>query len=87
MVLPYMYGSLPNFVEISQIGIVDINLNFIVKLLNSWYDEHFKTFMLDHSGKMTLLQHSELGDTYPLTAYFVGDKHMVTMKHHIVYQC
>lgn len=43
--------------------------------------------MLDQSGKMSLLQHSELGDTYPLTAYFVGDKHMETLKRHTVCQC
>lgn len=88
MVLPYgSTGGLPDFVEISQIVIVDNNLSFIVKFLNSWYDEHFRAFMLDHSGKMTLLQHSELGDTYPLAAYFVEGKRMVTLKRHIVCQC
>lgn len=63
IVLPY--GStcgLPDFVEISQIVIVDSSLSFTVKLLNSWYD--FRAFMLDPSGKMTLVQHSDLGDTY-----------------------
>ncbi|KAF3844268.1 hypothetical protein F7725_013609 [Dissostichus mawsoni] len=80
MVLPYgSTGGLPDFVEISQIVIVDNNLSFIVKFLNSWYDEHFRAFMLDHSGKMTLLQHSELGDTYPLAAYFVEGKRMMDL--------
>lgn len=87
MVLPYgSAGGLPNFVEISQIVIVDSSLTFIVKVLNSWYVEHFRAFMLDYSGKMTLLKHCELGDTYPLTAYFVGCKRMVTLKRHIVCQ-
>ena len=35
-------GGLSNFVEISQIVIVDSDLNFIVKLLNSWYYEHLR---------------------------------------------
>ena len=88
MVLPYgSTGGIPDFVMISQIVIVDGSVSFIVKMLNSWYDEHFRAFMLDHSGKMTLVQHSELGDTYPLTAYFVGGKLMVTLKRHIVCQC
>lgn len=87
MVLPYgPTGGLPDFVEISQIVIVDSNIGFIVKLLNSWYDEHFRAFVLNHTGKMTLVQHNELGHTYPMTAYFVGGKHMVTLKRHIVCQ-
>ena len=80
-------GGLPDFVEILQIVIVDSNLSFIVKLLNSWYDEHFRAFILDHTGKMTLLQHIEFADPYPLMAYFVGCKCMVALKRHIVCQC
>ena len=88
MVLPHgSTGGLTDFVMISQIVVVDDSVSFIVKMLNSWYDEHFRAFMLDHSGKMTLVQHSELGDTYPLTAYFVGGKHMVTLKRHIICHC
>lgn len=56
MVFPYgSTGGLHDFVEISQIVVVEDNLSFIVRLLNSWYDEHFRTFMLDYSGKITLL--------------------------------
>ena len=88
MVLPHgSTGGLPDFVMISQIVVVDDSVSFIVKMLNSWYDEHFRAFILDHSGKMTLVQHCELGDTYPLAAYFVGGKHMVTLKRHIIYHC
>ena len=88
MVLPYgSTGGISDFVMISQIVIVDGSVSFIVKMLNSWYDEHFRAFMLDHSWKMTLVQQSELGDTYPLTAYFVEGKLMVTLKRHIICQC
>lgn len=72
MFLPYgSTGGLPNFVEISQIVIVGSDLNFIVKLLNSWYDEHFRRFALEHSGKETLLSIKQLKDTHPLTPYCV----------------
>lgn len=36
--------------------------------------------MLKNSGKLTLLQHCELADSYPLTGYFVGGKRMVPLK-------
>ena len=49
--------------------------------------ENVMAFMLDQSGKISLLQHSELGDTYPLKPYFVGDKHMVKLRRHMVCQC
>lgn len=88
MVLPHgSTGGLTDFVMISQIVVVDDSVSFIVKMLNSWYDEHFRAFTLDHSGKMTLVQHNELGDTYPLTAYFVGGQHKVTLKRHIICHC
>lgn len=86
MILPYgSTAGLPDFVEISQIVVQDSGLSFIVKSLTSWYDEHFRAFMLDnYVGKLTLLQHSELSDAYPLAGYFVGSKRMVTLKRHIV---
>lgn len=87
MILPYgSTGGLPDFVEISQIVIVGSDLNFIVKLLNSWYYEHFRGFVLEHTGKITLLQIKQLSDTYPLAAYCVGGKRMVTLKRHIISQ-
>ena len=78
MVLPCgSVGGLPDFVEVSQIVLVDDSLSSIVKMLNSWYDEHFGAFMLDHSWKIILVHHCELADAHPLTAYFEGGKHMV----------
>lgn len=87
MILPHgSTGGLPNFVEISQIVIVGSDLNFIVKLLNSWYYEHFRGFVLEHSGKVTLLGIEQLSDTYPLTPYCVGGKCMVSLKRHVIVQ-
>lgn len=79
MILPHgSTGGLPDFVEISQIVTVGSDLNFIVKLLNSWYYEHFRGVVLEHSGKMILLHIQQLSDTYPLAAYCVGGKRMVS---------
>lgn len=81
MVLPHgSTGGLPDFVEISQIVIVGSDLNFIVKLFNSWYYEHVRGFVLDLSGKVTLLLIQGLSDTNPLAAYCVGGKCMVYLK-------
>lgn len=88
MILPYGSTSgLPDFVEISQIVIVGSDLNFIVMLLNGWYHEHFRGYVVENSGKMTLLQIKQLSDTYPLAAYCVGGNRMVTLKRHIISQC
>lgn len=85
MVLPYgSTGGQPDFVQISQIAIVDDNLSFIVKLFKGCYDGHYGAYVLEYTGNMTLLQHGELSDTYPLTAYYMGGKHMVTLKRHII---
>lgn len=87
MILPHGSTSgLPDFVEISQIVIVGSDLNFIVKVLNCWYYEHFRGFVLEHSGKVTLLHIQQLSDTCPLTAYCVGGKRMVSLKRHIIVQ-
>ncbi|KAK0152289.1 hypothetical protein N1851_006338 [Merluccius polli] len=45
--------------------------------LLSWYYEHFRGFVLEHSGKVTLLHIQQLSDTYPLAAYCVGGKRMM----------
>lgn len=78
----WLMDLLPDFVEISQIGIVGSDLNFIVKLFNSWYYEHFRGFVLEHSGRVTLLHIQHLSDTYHLAAYCVGGKCMVSLKRH-----
>lgn len=85
MVLPYgSTGELPDFVEIRLMIIKNNKPAFIVKCLNAWYIEHLRSFELETTEKTLVLEYEELPDTYPLAAYRVGLKKMVTLKHHIV---
>lgn len=80
------YGSttgFPDFAEIVQIIVAQDSLAFVVKLQTAWYFEHFRGFMLESTGIVRVVKHSELTDTYPLVAYIVDGKRMVSLKHHI----
>lgn len=74
--------GLPDFAEIIQIANLDNCVHFIVKSLAAWYEEHLRSFHLEDTGKMALLEQLKLGDVYPLAAYSVGGKCLVTLKHH-----
>lgn len=76
-------GGLPDFVEISQILILEKSVSFIVKSLCSWYDEHLRSYYLEASGDVRLVEHQALNDWYPLPSYTVAGKCMVTLKRHI----
>ena len=79
-------GGLPDFGEILHIVIIESKLNFILKPLNAWYNEHFRSFELHKSSTVVtvaLVSHDELGDFYPLAAYRVNGKRMVTLKRYI----
>lgn len=83
MILSYgSSGGLPDFAEIVQIAILDNCAHFIVKLLAAWYEEHLRSFQLEDSGKITLLDQLSLSDVYPLAAYSVSGKRLVTLKRH-----
>lgn len=84
MILSYgSTGGLPDFAEIIQIAILNNCAHFIVKLLDAWYEEHLRSFQLENTGKMVLVEQQKLGDVYPLAAYSVGGKRLVTLKRHI----
>ncbi len=84
MILSYgSTGRLPDFAEIIQIAILDNCVHFIVKLLAAWYEEHLRSFQLEDTGKMALWEQQKLGHVYPLAAYSVGRKRLVTLKRHI----
>lgn len=74
-------GELPDLVEILLMIIVHGKLAFIVKCQNAWYNEHLRCFQLE--SIVEVLEQKELADIYPLAAYTVGQKHMVTLKCHI----
>lgn len=79
-------AGIPEFAEILQMCIKGDELSFIVRLLCAWYRDHFGAFELTSSpGKeIALVRLEELTDCYPLVAYTVGSKRMVTLKRHIV---
>lgn len=54
-------GGLPDFAEIIQIAILDNCVHFIVNLLAAWYEEHLRSFQLEGTGKMALLEQQKLG--------------------------
>lgn len=81
-----VYGStagLPDFIEIIQIVILQETLSFIVKAKNAWYIEHLRSFQLEDTGKVLLVEKKELADVYPLVSYSVQGKRMITLKRHI----
>lgn len=79
-------SGMPEFAEVLQMCVRGDELSFIVRLLCAWYQDHFRAFELTSSpGKEVALVHlEELADFYPLVAYTVGSKRLVTLKRHIV---
>ncbi len=84
MLLPFgSTGGLPNFGEILQIIIVHESPVFVLRLLSGWYHEHLRSFEVEPTGDIEILQHSEMRDAYPLAAYNTADGCMVSLKHFI----
>lgn len=86
MLIPYgSTGGLPDFAEILQICIAESSLSFVVRILCAWYHEHFRVYELTTSSReVALVDLKNLTDVYPLCAYTVGVKRMVTLKRHII---
>lgn len=79
MILAYgLTGGLPGFVKLIQIIVVNGKDGFIVKRLNAWYSEHFRSFELENTKSDI-----ETSDIFPTAAYIVSGKCMVTLKHYI----
>lgn len=70
----------------TRLIVVHGELAFIAKCQNAWYNEHLRGFELESTQKLKVIEQKELADIYPLTAYAVGQKCMVTLKHHICLQ-
>ena len=86
-------SGLPCFVEIVQIIIQGSKPSFIVKKLSAWYDEHLRSFELHtdfNSIALIAVEPHELNDFYPLVAYSIARRRMVTLKayiHSLWYAC
>lgn len=70
-------GGLPDFVEFIQI-VANGKVGFIVKCLNAWYIEHLRSYQFENTRSVKVIEPSELSDIFPMAAYIVAGKHMVT---------
>lgn len=76
-------ADLPDFSEVLQIILVCNELAFVVRLLSTWYNEHFRSYELEHTGNIQILEQKEMVDYYPLAAYTVAGRRLTTLKHYI----
>ena len=86
MILTYgSTGGLPDFIEIFQIAIINDKLHFLAPTLVAWYKEHVRSYELQSSSTraLHLVNIEELNDYYPLAAYTINAKRMVTQKRFI----
>lgn len=84
MLLCYGFtADLPDFSEVLQIILVCNELAFVVRLLSTWYNEHFRSYELEHTGNIQILEQKEMVDYYPLAAYTVAGRRLTTLKHYI----
>lgn len=64
MLLPFgSTGGLPDFGEIIQIMLVHDSPVFVLKLLSEWYHKHLRSFAVQPTGEIQIVQHSQLKDT------------------------
>ena len=77
MLLPFGSTGLPDFGEILQLIIVHKSPVFALKLLSRWYHVHLRSFKLEPTGELEVLQHSEMKDSYPLAACNTAHGRMV----------
>ncbi|KAF3837729.1 hypothetical protein F7725_009497 [Dissostichus mawsoni] len=66
-------GGLTDFGELIQIVVVKGTLVFIVKCLSAWSVEHLRSYVLEKTRTVKVLEPAELSDMFPLTPY-VFDK-------------
>ena len=76
-------GGLTDFGELIQIVVVKGTLLFIVKSLIAWSVEHLRSFILEKTSTVKVLEPTELSDMLPLTPYVLGGKSIVTLKRYI----
>lgn len=76
-------GGVTDFGELIQIVVVKGMLVFIVKCLSAWSIEHLRSYVLEKTHTVKVLEPSELSDIFPLTPYMLGGKSIVTLKRYI----
>jgi len=76
-------AGLPDFAELLHLLIISEKLIFFVRLQCAWYNEHLRSYELENTSNVQLLQQSDLPDFYPLTAYSLAGRRFVSLKQHI----
>lgn len=79
-------SGLPEFGQISQIVAANTDILFVCKKMTAWYHEHFRSYQLCYTDgpSMCVVKLSDLNDVFPLSAYKVQEKLMVTLKRFII---
>lgn len=72
-------GGLLDFGELIQIAIMR-GKPFILKCLKAWYTEHLRGYELENTKCVKVVQPIGLSDIFPLAAYTVAGKRVVTLK-------
>ncbi|KAK0144205.1 hypothetical protein N1851_017432 [Merluccius polli] len=78
-------AGLPEFCEIVHMIVLQETLIFIVKKLDAWYLEHYRSYALVMSTtrQLRLVEAHELTDSYPLAHYMVGGRRLISLKRYI----
>lgn len=79
-------GGLSEFSEIIQLCILKGDLSLIVKKFSAWYWEYYRAYELKPTTQVALVGWKDFADHYPLAAYKVGSKRMVTLKRFLYFR-
>lgn len=78
-------SCLPEFRQIHNILVINSDALLLCKHMTSWYNEHLRSYGLcSHVSPMSVNMLSDLNDPFPLTAYRIRGKTIVTLRHYIL---
>lgn len=80
-------SGLPEFRQITQIIAFRTAIIFVCRVMSAWYHEHlrsYEVYYFDVTLPLCVLPLSELNNVFPLPAYRIGGKLMVTLKRYIL---
>ncbi|MEQ2170044.1 hypothetical protein GOODEAATRI_031214 [Goodea atripinnis] len=76
-------GGLPEFIEIIHMVILADQLIFLVRKLDGWYIERYRSYDLKTSSdkELKVVELQDLSDVYPLDDYKIGGMCLIAMSH------
>lgn len=79
------FGGLPEFRQIKQVVVLNMDVVFLCKPMIAWYHEHLHAYELSQSSiGLVATQLTEFNDVFPLSAYRVRGAMFVSLKHYIL---